>query len=93
MPNPDLDSGRYEIAPYTNRLGLASDVISSCLLAFSVFSASVVIVALFKLDNKNKLRSRTLLGLFTAHLWSGSVLYFSLSVFFPEPTMLCCVTH
>ena len=71
MPNVDNGSGHYEIAPYTNRLGLAADIISSSILAFAVFSALVVIVALLQLDNRNKLRSRTLLGLFMAHIWSG----------------------
>lgn len=40
------------------------------LLSTSVIASSLVVGAIYKLDNKNKLRSRVLIGLFGSHVWA-----------------------
>ncbi|KAF8317482.1 hypothetical protein DL93DRAFT_2095822 [Clavulina sp. PMI_390] len=60
-----------EIGPYDEAWGLAGDVVSVVLLSIGVVAASFIEVALYHLDNRNKLRCRILMALFSAHIWAG----------------------
>lgn len=51
------------------------DIVSVVLLSFAVTASLVVLVAIWKLDNKNKLRSRILMALFASHIWARYLVF------------------
>ncbi|KAF8329730.1 uncharacterized protein EI90DRAFT_3124965 [Cantharellus anzutake] len=65
----------YEIAPYSKVWGLAADVVSSSLLGASIICCSIVLIGILNLENKNKLRGRMLVGLFSSHVWAGVIFF------------------
>jgi hypothetical protein len=50
------------------------DIVSVVLLSLAIIGSSLVIAAVYHLDNKNKLRARVLIALFVSHVWSGYAL-------------------
>ncbi|KDQ16221.1 hypothetical protein BOTBODRAFT_144655 [Botryobasidium botryosum FD-172 SS1] len=95
---PSSSESLYEVAPDRQPLGLASNIVSECLLAASVLSAGTVIILICVVQhNKSKLRARMVLGLFISHFWAGAILFgvntASLAGHHPrDGTAICSVT-